>query len=204
MSSRPRCLVVGDHPVARLGVRHLLEPGCEVEEAPCASEAVQLMTGIGDFDVAIVDMGVPADDRSTDASGTATIRSLLDLQPSLGVVAYCDAPERHLVGEAESAGASGFVMKGSEPDQLRRAVDAALSAERFVDPAATGDRPAITKRQREILQLVADGNPTSTVAKRLGLSPETVKTHTKHILAKLDAHDRAHAVAIAMRNALIR
>ena len=64
-------------------------------------------------------------------------------------------------------------------------------------------RPALTRRQREILQLYADGNSTARVARNLGLSAETVRTHTKGILARLQARDRAHAVAIALRTSLI-
>ena len=78
--------------------------------------------------------------------------------------------------------------------------------EHFVDPAATGrarGRPSLTRRQRQILQLYADGHSTTRVAKRLGVSTETVRTHTKASLSRLGATDRAHAVAIAFRNSLI-
>jgi DNA-binding CsgD family transcriptional regulator len=85
-------------------------------------------------------------------------------------------------------------------------VDAAADSERFVDPAA-GERqrghPGLTRRQRQILQLYADGQSTARVAKRLGLSAETIRTHTKGIFARLSARDRGHAVAIAMRLGLI-
>jgi DNA-binding CsgD family transcriptional regulator len=90
-------------------------------------------------------------------------------------------------------------------ESLSNAVDAAAESERFVDPVAKGmrGRPALTRRQREILQLYADGNSTARVARNLGLSAETVRTHTKGILARLQARDRAHAVAIALRTSLI-
>ena len=99
------------------------------------------------------------------------------------------------------------MAKSSPTDALSRAVDAAAEAETFVDPAT--DRagqlngPTLTRRQRQILQLVADGHSTSGTAKRLGLSAETVRAHTKAILARLGARDRVHAVAIAIRSSLI-
>ncbi len=84
-------------------------------------------------------------------------------------------------------------------------MDAAAEAERFVDPAAKKPNgvAGITRRQREILQLYADGLSTAAVAKRLGLGTETVRTHTKAVLNRLEARDRAHAVAIGLRNSLI-
>jgi DNA-binding CsgD family transcriptional regulator len=86
-------------------------------------------------------------------------------------------------------------------------VEAAADAETFIDPAAGARRPragqTLTKRQRQILQMFADGDSTAKVARRLGLSAETVKTHTKQLRWRLRAHDRAHAVAIGIRNSLI-
>ena len=87
--------------------------------------------------------------------------------------------------------------------ELERAVDAAADSNRFVDPAANGKRSPLTRRQREVLQLLADGVSTDGVAHRLGLSAETVRTHTKATIRRLEARDRAHAVAIALRSGLI-
>jgi two-component system NarL family response regulator len=178
-----------------------------VEETASGSDAVQLLTDVGDFDVAIVDMRPPLDSASNNLWGAATIRALLEAQPGLGIVAHGDRPEKHLVNEAIAAGANAFVAKSSAPQELSRAVEAAADAETFIDPAAGGRRPragqTLTKRQREILQLIADGHSTTQVARRLGLSAETVKTHNKQLLSRLRAHDRAHAVAIGIRNSLI-
>jgi DNA-binding NarL/FixJ family response regulator len=90
-------------------------------------------------------------------------------------------------------------------DLLQRAVNAALAQERFIDPAVPppGRRGKLTRRQREILQLLADGGSSAFAARELGLSEETVKTHTKNVLARLGARNRTHAVAIALRESLI-
>lgn len=204
MSEERRCLIIDGHPTIRLGVRGLLESRYEVEEATDGRDALDLLTALGDFDVAIVEMR-PAANGAGDLSGTAAIKALLDARPGLGIVAHAPRPERHAAAQAMSAGATAYVAKSSPAKALAEAVDAAASAERFVDPAARPGVPsvALTRRQREILQLFADGHSTADVARRLGLSGETVRTHTKAVLARLEARDRAHAVAIALRNSLI-
>src|SRR5258707_1206069 len=106
---------------------------------------------------------------------------------------------------AIGAGATAFVARTAGPDQLRKAVQAAAAQEQFVDGDVPpkGSRGVITQRQREILQLLADGESTTAAARKLGLSEETVKTHMKNALARLGARNRTHAVAIALREALI-
>ncbi len=200
-----RCLVIDPQPTVRLGVRQLLDPRYAVEEAADCRGGLEILHSTGGFIVAIVDM-----DRADSAGvnghpGTAAIRALRRAQPGLGIVAHGARPERHAAAEAMDAGATGFVAKSSPARSLERAVDAAAESETFVDPEASvaASGPLLTRRQRQILQLFADGQPTGAVANRLGLSAETVRSHTKGLLARLSARDRAHAVAIGLRNALI-
>jgi DNA-binding NarL/FixJ family response regulator len=206
MNDDRRCLVIDPQPTVRLGVREALADRYEVEEADTGASALELVNSIGDFDVAIVDL-CRANPANLDAElfGTAAIRALRKAQPSLGIVAHGAHPEQHVATEAIRAGAMAYVVKSSPVEHLNDAVDAAAEAEKFVDPVAKGKRGrhALTRRQREILQLSADGQSTAKAAKRLGLSAETVRTHTKAILARLKARDRAHAVAIALRTSLI-
>jgi two-component system, NarL family, response regulator len=203
-----RCLIVDDQPLVRLGVRRLLDDRFEVDEAVDGEDALQMVTDVEDFDVAIVDTGRPSHGEAKIA-GTRMIRALLDARPGLGIVAHGDRPERHVAAEAIAAGARAYVAKSSPASELSRAVDAAATeSETFVDPAAAPGAnrslsPVLTRRQREILQLYADGNSTERAAASLGLSPETVRTHTKAVLARLGARDRAHAVAIAFRGGLL-
>jgi DNA-binding NarL/FixJ family response regulator len=198
-------LVIDGHPTFRLGVRGLLRDRYEVEEAKDGEDALEMVTAIEDYDVAIVDLR-RAETEQGSLSGTATIKALRKAKPGLGIVAHGNRAERHTATAALRAGATAYVAKSSPPDALTRAVDAAAESERFVDPATENGKrksAALTKRQREILQLLADGHNTRRIAKRLGLSAETIRTHTKAILNRLDARDRTHAVAIAMRNSLI-
>jgi DNA-binding NarL/FixJ family response regulator len=199
-------MVIDAQPTVRLGVREVLGRRYAVEEAENGDGALELLTSIGDFDVAIVDLGLAnGQERGDDLSGMAAIRALRKAQPGLGIVAHGPEAQHHAATEAIRAGATAYVVKSSSVEELHRAVDAAVDAERFVDPAAghPGRGSAITRRQRQILQLYADGQSTARVAKSLGLSAETVRTHTKAILARLGARDRAHAVAIALRSSLI-
>jgi DNA-binding NarL/FixJ family response regulator len=202
-----RCLVIDQQPTVRLGVRRLLAERYAVEEAADWRRGLEILDSTGGFDVAIVDMNRADGGEVAGRPGTAAIRALRRAQPGLGIVAHGARPERHAAAEALDAGATAFVAKSSPSGDLARAVEAAAHSEPFVDPAAgKGGRASgalLTRRQRQILQLYADGHPTAAVANRLGLSAETVRTHTKGLLARLAARDRAHAVAIGLRNSLI-
>jgi DNA-binding NarL/FixJ family response regulator len=205
LSNERRCLVVDDQPLVRLGVRRLLADRFEVDEAEDGEGALRMVSDVENFDVAIVDTGRRT--GNSRVSGTRIIKALLEARPGLGIVAHCDSPERYVAVEAMRAGARAYVSKRSPARELSRAVDAAAEAETFVDPAAApgGDRAnsPLTRRQRQILQLFADGHSTERAATALGVSPETIRTHAKALLGRLSARDRAHAVAIALRGGLI-
>lgn len=197
------CMIIDSHPVVRLGIKRLLEPSWEFEELPDGRGAVDLLNSVGNFEVAIVEMRAAGNKAP---SGTTTIRDLLRHQPGLGVVAHGGRADRHAIGEALDAGASAYVSKRSSPSTMRTAVDAVLGFGSFIDPdveGSSGKNPGVTPRQRQILQMFADGHSTEEAARRLGLSTETVRTHAKASLPRLGARDRAHAVAIALRSALI-
>jgi DNA-binding NarL/FixJ family response regulator len=197
--------VIDDHPLVRLGVKGVLEDGFEVHESASREEGLDLVRDIGDFDVAIVDMRWRQDGVETSISGQETIRMLRRTAPSLGIVAHGERPERHIASAAIQAGASAYVARTTGVAELRKAVDAAAAQESFVDPAVPpkGSRGKLTRRQRQILQLLANGESTTVAARELDLSEETVKTHIKTALARLGARNRTHAVSIALRECLI-
>jgi DNA-binding NarL/FixJ family response regulator len=202
LSDDRRCLVVDGHPVVRIGVRGLLHGRYDVEEAADWRGALDALTETGAFDVAVVELD-PRDRPKGERGGASMIRALRKAMPSTGIVAHARRPERHAVTAALDAGASAYVVKSSPAEALERAVEAAADSTRFVDPATNGTGSSLTRRQRQVLQLLADGLSTDGAAKRLGLSAETVRTHTKATIRRLDARDRAHAVAIALRSGLI-
>ena len=184
----------------------MLADSFEVHESSSREEGLDLVRDIGDFDVAIVDMRWRQNGGGeASISGQEAIRALHRSSPVLGIVAHGERPERHIANAALQAGASAYVARTAEPAELRRAVAAAAAQESFVDPAVPpkGSRGKLTRRQRQILQLLANGESTTVAARELDLSEETIKTHMKNALARLGAKNRSHAIAIAMRECLI-
>ncbi len=198
--------MIDGHPLVRLGVREALGNGFQVHESANRTEGLELIRDIGSIDVAIVDLRRwSARGDNSEPTGREAIRALHQAEPGIGIVAHGERPERHIANAALQAGASAYVARTARPEDLRHAVEAAIDQERFVDPAVPpkGSRGQITSRQRQILQLIANGGSTTAAARDLGLSEETVKTHTRNALARLGARNRTHAVAIALRESLI-
>ncbi|HYN50948.1 MAG TPA: response regulator transcription factor [Thermoleophilaceae bacterium] len=200
----PRCLIVDDHPVIRAGIRVVLE---EAFAGSAISDAASLDDAADAFN-----------DQSPDVVIIDPWRAGVDVGAVVGrvqsdhgapIVIFTSDGGARLLSEALKAGVKGYVRKDSPSEDLIRAVEAARSGEFYVDPGLSstivleeGDR-TLSARQREILQMLADGMQTDAVAQQLGLSTETVRTHTKRILAKLDASTRTQAVAIGIRHGLI-
>jgi DNA-binding NarL/FixJ family response regulator len=197
-------MIVDDHPVVRAGIRSLLEGtwrDAKVTDAASVDDA-RSVAADGKPDVVIVDpwrAGVDVGD---------VVQRLQD-EVGAAIVVFTSDGGARLLSEALKAGVKGYVRKDSPSDDLIRAIEAARAGEFYVDPGLSstivldeGDR-TLSARQREILQMLADGMQTDAVAERLGLSTETVRTHTKRILAKLEASTRTQAVAIGIRHGLI-
>jgi DNA-binding NarL/FixJ family response regulator len=195
--------VIDDHPVVRQGIRALLERELgDVTVTDAATPQAAIDAGGESPDVVVIDP------RAVGGDVEQLVAQLRDELDSAIVVFTANGGAR-LLAESLKAGVRGYVRKDSPPEDLVRAIRAAQAGEFYVDPALSstivleeGDR-TLTARQREILQMLADGMQTEAVARKLGLSTETVRTHTKRILAKLHADTRTQAVAIAIRNSLI-
>ena len=200
----PRCLIVDEHPVVRAGLRAVLEQPCEkgaISESESMEQIGELTNG-DDPDVVIIDPWRAGVD-------VGEIVGRLRDQLKAPIVVFTSDGGARLLSEALKAGVKGYVRKDSPSDDLVRAIEAARSGEFYVDPGLSStivldetDR-TLSARQREILQMLADGMQTEAVANKLGLSTETVRTHTKRILAKLEASTRTQAVAIGIRHGLI-
>ena len=118
--------------------------------------------------------------------------------------------ERSLLTRGLESGAKGYVLKEAPHQTLVRAIEKVSEGEGYIDPAlmpafltGRGNEDILTAREREILQLLADGMSNADVAEKLFISQETVKSHVRHILSKLEADTRTQAVAIALREAII-
>jgi DNA-binding NarL/FixJ family response regulator len=200
----PRCLIVDDHPVVRAGVRAVLEKafaGWSITDAASLEGAAEASNGQSP-DVVIVDPWRAGVD-------VAEVVGRLQSDHGAPIVIFTSDGGARLLSEALKAGVKGYVRKDSPSEDLVRAIEAARAGEFYVDPGVSstivleeGDR-TLSARQREILQMLADGMQTDAVAGQLGLSTETVRTHAKRILAKLDASTRTQAVAIGIRHGLI-
>jgi DNA-binding NarL/FixJ family response regulator len=197
-------VIVDDHPVVRQGVRSLLEatwPNADVVDADTFDAALEKL-GKGSPDIIVLDPW------RAGADPVLAIKNIADSSEAPIVVFTADGGAR-LLSEALKAGVKAYVRKDSPSDDLVRAIEAARNGDFYVDPSLSsslvldeGDR-TLSARQRQILQMLANGMQTDAVADDLGLSTETVRTHTKRILAKLEASTRTQAVAIGIRHGLI-
>ena len=208
-----RALIVDDHPVTREGLRTALELSDDavvvVGEAGSGEEAVEQARDLSP-DVVFMDVRMPGMD------GIEATRRIREASPETKIILITIDESRGAISEAIQAGVSGYLLKDASPDAL---VDAAMNAvegnavihpqltKTFIEEAqSASDEPKaapLSKREREILQKVADGATTRQVASDLGISPHTVKTHLERIFEKLGANDRAQAVAIAIRTGIV-
>jgi DNA-binding NarL/FixJ family response regulator len=219
-----RVLLADDQALLRSAFRVLVdsEPDMEVvAEASDGTEAVQL-TRQERPDVVLMDIRMPGTDG---LQATRLISADPELAQVRVVILTTFEVDDHVV-QALRAGASGFLGKGSEPDELLNAVRVVAGGEALLSPAATkgliarflaqrdtaddGRRPArsdrldtLTGREREVLVQVAGGRSNDEIAERLEVSPLTVKTHVNRAMAKLRARDRAQLVVIAYESGLV-
>ena len=205
MQNEITCLIADDHEVVREGVRLSLSRAPHIRvvgEASDGATAVALAERRRP-NVVIMDVRMPGMD------GLEATRVLSDRLPSTSVLMFTAYGERSLLARGLESGAKGYILKESHHQSLLRAIERVASGEGYVDPALMPDflsrerEEMLTPREREILQLLADGMSNADVASRLFISQETVKSHVRHILAKLEADTRTHAVAIALREAII-
>lgn len=206
MSAETTVVVVDDHEALRTGLRFVLEPhNIHVVAGTAGSAAAKDLVLKERPDVVVVDL------RPAEADGIELIREFS--RRRLNVIAWHDYRDDRLVSRALGAGALGFAVKDDDTDSLIEGIRAVAGGSRWlpqpmtegeIDSLIAADKPALSRREREILELLSKGQSTDDVAATLSLSAHTVRTHVKNAMRKLDASTRAHAVAIALRDLSIR
>lgn len=204
-------LVVDDHAVVREGLRAFLglQEGFEiVGEAADGDEALEQAARL-DPDVILMDLVMPVRD------GVSAMQTLRQRASRSRVIVLTSFLEDDRLLPALEAGAAGYLLKNSQPAELARAVRAAHAGEAIIDPNAAARlvhaiaddaRPRIeqperlTRRERDVLELIARGQSNKRIALELGISEKTVKTHVGHVLAKLGVTDRTQAALLAVQH----
>jgi DNA-binding NarL/FixJ family response regulator len=199
-----RVLLCDDHLMVREGLEQLLSGFAGVEVVGAAAsgeEAVELARKL-DPDVVLMDLSMPG------MGGIRATRRIRADRPAIRVVVLSSFGESASVLEAIDAGATGFLLKDADGEELARAVRAASRGEAPLDPRAARailgrghDDPldGMTAREREVLQLVSVGHPNKVIAMRLGISEATVKAHLTRIYRQLGVADRTQAAILARR-----
>ena len=210
-----RVLIADDHALFRAGIRRILESfdGVDVvAEASDGHEALRL-TEQHHPHVLLLDVAMPG------LNGIdATARVCRDFAQSRVILLSMHEGEEYVL-RALRAGASGYLLKSASPTELELAVRAVARGETYLSPAvsrhlvddyrrrqspATDPLDQITLRQREILQLIAEGNTTKAIAQKLGLSVKTVENHRAGLMERLDIHDLAGLVRWAIARGLVK
>ncbi|MRX42680.1 response regulator [Agromyces sp. Q22] len=202
-------LVVDDHPVFRDGLVGAFATVPEVEVCGTAGDGQDAVRESERLrpDVVLMDLNLPT------MSGVEATRAIVDAGPGVAVLVLTMLDDPDSVFAALRAGARGYLLKGSRPEEIVSAVLAAGQGEAVFGPgiadrvlayfSATRARsrpvpfPELTDREREILELIASGERNTDIARRLYISPKTVRNHVSNIFSKLHVADRAEAIALA-------
>ena len=202
---RTRVLLVEDHTVVRQGLRALLGASADLEvvgEAADGVEAVRLTTELKP-DVVVMDLSLP------ELHGTEAIKRIRQGGSDTKIVVLSMHSSPAVVQRAREAGCHGYVVKGADVSELARAIRGALVGQPYysseVVDAASASNPIdrLSGREREVLQLIAEGNTNKAIATKLGISVHTVNAHRVSLMSKLDLHDAQGLTRFAIRHGLV-
>ena len=206
-----RVMIADDHDVLATSLATVLDQEDDLVSVGVAGTLAQARTMLATAapDVLLLDHRMP------DGDGVAAIPELLRLRPGLRIAVLTASPGDHLLVEAIEAGACGFVSKTRSLAEVAATVRAAAAGEAVISPEMLArllprlrggggqDRQQLTEREREVLDLVAEGLSNAAIAERLTVSVHTVRNHIANLSAKLGAHSKLEALAIAVREGLL-
>jgi DNA-binding NarL/FixJ family response regulator len=210
---RTGVLLIDDHTAIRQALRMMLESEADmvvVGEAGDGAEGVAVATTL-EPDVTIVDLAMPG------MGGLAAIPALRKAAPRTAILVFTMHENAAYVHEAMRTGARGYLLKSAHKEELLSAIRALRAGGGYLQPRITGtvlrrlvgdarvagEPGLLTAREIQILESVADGKSNKEIAAAMSIAEDTVKTHLRRLFEKLGAADRAHAVAIALRQNLI-
>src|SRR3954462_5983222 len=198
----PKLMIVDDHEALREGLEVMLShSGHEVVGGAGNVAAALDLVAVSEPDIAIVDIRLP------DGSGIALTRELLAQRPQLGGILYTGDSDAELLYDGLDSGARGYALKAGSMEELLAAIEKVQAGRSDVDPRlgpdlllprATAGVPQLSPREREIMPLMAEGMTADAIADSIGVSVETVRTHVRNVIRKLQARNRVHAIAIAL------
>jgi DNA-binding NarL/FixJ family response regulator len=197
-----KLVIVDDHEALREGLVALLERGGHEVVGAAGNVAGGLdVVAHAQPDVAIIDIQLP------DGSGIEMARRLLADRPELGVILYTGDADAERLYDGLDSGARGYALKAGSMDELLTAIERVAEGGSYVDPRldrillsprATAQVPQLSPREREIMHMMAEGMTAEQIASEIIVSVETVRTHVRNVIRKLQARNRVHAIAIAL------
>jgi DNA-binding NarL/FixJ family response regulator len=209
-----KVLLADDHKIVREGLRSLLEKEPDINVIAMADNGRMAVQLAGDLrpDVAVIDIAMP------EMNGIEAIRRISGEDPGIRILALSMHSARRFVVEALSAGAKGYILKDCASEDLVRAIRIIADNETYLSPKIAGlivkdyvkrlpeSAPSVglilSTREREVLQLIAEGKSTKEIAFTLGISVKTAETHRQQIMKKLNLHSVAELTRYAIREGL--
>jgi DNA-binding NarL/FixJ family response regulator len=200
-----RVLIVDDHAIVRNGLAQLLETTDDLELVGAARDGEQAVTMTAELqpDVILMDLSMPGTD------GIAATGRIVAANPSAHVLVLTSFSDKTRILDALQAGAEGYLLKHSEPETILTGIRDVVADGSPLDPKAArvlltnrrspGPDTQLTVREQEILEMIGDGLQNKTIARRLGISERTVKSHLTNIYQRLGVTDRTQAALWAQR-----
>ena len=205
--------LVDDHALVRAGFRRILEDSEEFEVVGEAGDAKTAIAAIEQLAprIVLMDISLP------DGSGIEATRTIHEAQPECLIVMLSQYDRVHFVEDALRAGASGYLLKTADADEFRAGLRSVLEGNRSLSPEvanqlvqglrssgnAQGGQARLTKRESEVLKLVAEGLSSKEIASSLSISPRTAETHRANLMNKLGVSSVAELVRLAIREGFV-
>lgn len=212
--SKIRVLLADDHAILRKGLHALLDRVNDIEvigEAQTGLEAIR-QADENQLDVLVMDIGMP------ELNGIEATKRIKKQHPDIQIIILTVHSNEEYVSQIFHAGASGYIMKDSAPDELIEAIRSVARGNKYLSPKLStlvvdeyikprsrvaDPLESLTEREREILQLIGEGNSNKDIAEKLFISVKTVETHRTNLANKLDIHKTAELIQYAIRRGIV-